>query len=77
MGGVPEMMQAGQSGMLVPLHDIVALRQAIQRLINDPELRQRMGQAGYQYAVTEGRFLLATMQQRTEQSYYRWLEQLR
>ena len=77
VGGVPEMMQAGQSGMLVPLHDIVALRQAIQRLINDPELRQRMGQAGYQYAVTEGRFLLETMQQRTEQSYYRWLEQLR
>lgn len=77
VGGVPEMMAAGKSGMLVPLHDIAALRNALQRLIDDPQLCKSMGQAGYDYAVTEGRFSLSTMQQRTEHSYYRWLEQLR
>ncbi len=75
VGGVPEMLLPGQSGMLVPLHDIVALRQALQRLIDQPELRKQMGLAGYDYAVTEQRFSLITMQKKTEACYRRWLEQ--
>ena len=72
---MPEMLLPGQSGMLVPLHDIVALRQALQRLIDQPELRKQMGLAGYDYAVTEQRFSLITMQKKTEACYRRWLEQ--
>lgn len=77
VGGVPEMMHVGHSGLLVPLHDIVALRKAIKRLIDNPELRAQMAEAGYDYAVVQGRFTLDTMQKRTERSYRRWLEQLR
>lgn len=77
VGGVPEMMSPNKSGMLVPLHDVVSLRKALQRLIDNPELRYQMGQAGYHYAITEGRFILKTMQERTEHSYRRWLEQLK
>lgn len=76
VGGVPEMMSPGKSGILVPLHDVVALRKALARLIDDPNLRHQMGQAGYEYAVVEQRFSLVTMQQRTEHSYRRWLKQV-
>ena len=75
VGGVPEMMNPGKSGLLVPLHDVVALRKALERLITNKALRHSMGQAGYEYAVAEGRFRLDTMQQRTEHSYRRWLNQ--
>src|SRR5690606_10128514 len=43
--GVPEMMQAGVSGFLVPLDDQAAFTDALRRLIDDPDLRRRMGQA--------------------------------
>lgn len=76
IGAVSEMMSAGKSGMLIPLHDVVALRKALQRLIENPDLRQQMGQAGYDYAVTAGSFSLNAQQQRTEHSYRRWLSQL-
>lgn len=75
VGGVPEMMQPGKSGLLVPLHDIVSLRNAINRLIQHPDLGKKMGQKGYQFAVTEGTFSLDVFQAKTEQSYRRWLEQ--
>lgn len=74
VGGVPEMMSPGESGILVPLHDISALNQALIQLIDAPHLCHQMGQVGHNYAVVEGRFTLKTMQQRTEYSYRRWLE---
>lgn len=77
VGAIPEMMAQGKSGMLVPLHDVVALRKALVRLIDDTELRQQMGQAGYNYVMDSDYFLLTTMQQQTEQAYRGWLEQLR
>ena len=36
----------GVSGPLVPVKDDAALADAIQKLIEEPELRSRMGQAG-------------------------------
>lgn len=75
VGGVPEMMRPGKSGLLVPLHDIVSLRNAINKLVQNPELCKQMGQAGYQYAVRDGTFSLVTLQAKTERSYRRWLEQ--
>lgn len=48
VGGIPEAVIDGQTGLLVPSEDAAALAQAIERLITDPELRQRMGAAGRQ-----------------------------
>jgi len=75
VGSIPEMIEVGKSGMLVPVHDIVALRKALQRLVHDPALRQSMAAAGYDYIVGSGRFTQATQQQLTESHYRQWLSQ--
>ena len=43
----------GVTGLLVPAKDPVALADAIQRLIEDPDLRHRMGKAGRELAEKE------------------------
>lgn len=45
VGGNPDMVVHGQTGLLVPAQNAVALAAAIQQLIDDPALRERMGQA--------------------------------
>jgi glycosyltransferase involved in cell wall biosynthesis len=45
-GGIPEAVEHGETGLLVPPADARALAGAILRLLKDPELRQRMGEAG-------------------------------
>jgi glycosyltransferase involved in cell wall biosynthesis len=42
-----------RSGILVPVRDSAALADALQRLIDDPALRQRMGQAGREKILQE------------------------
>ena len=44
--GVPEVITHGVNGLLVPPHDIEALRAAITRLIDSPGLRAQLGVAG-------------------------------
>lgn len=73
--GVPEMVKTGETGFLVPLHDVNALSQAILALIKDPQLRHTMGEKGFQYAIAQERFTLSALQEKTELSYRRWLEQ--
>jgi glycosyltransferase involved in cell wall biosynthesis len=46
VGGIVDMIVYGETGLLVPPGDVKALAAAMQRLIDDPELRQRLGQAG-------------------------------
>lgn len=48
VGGVSEAVQAEETGMLVPRRDIPAIREGLQKLLSDADLRQRMGQAGRQ-----------------------------
>jgi glycosyltransferase involved in cell wall biosynthesis len=43
--GVPELIDDGVNGLLVPAHDIDALRSALARLIDDAPLRERLGRA--------------------------------
>jgi glycosyltransferase involved in cell wall biosynthesis len=47
-GGVPEIVQDGGTGLLVPMGDPAAMADAIARLLADPDLRRRMGRAGRQ-----------------------------
>jgi glycosyltransferase involved in cell wall biosynthesis len=46
VGGIPELVVDGVTGLLVPPEDPVALADAIDRLLADDELRTRMGEAG-------------------------------
>jgi glycosyltransferase involved in cell wall biosynthesis len=46
VGGLPEAVDDGATGLLVPPHDEHALAEALVRLLTDRELRRRMGTAG-------------------------------
>lgn len=52
-GGVPEIIDDGVHGILVPPHDPPALAAAIERLADDPALRERLGKAGREKIVAE------------------------
>jgi len=45
VGGIPELIQDGERGLLVPPRDPPALAGAIQRLLNERGLAERLGQA--------------------------------
>ncbi len=47
VAGTNELVVEGVTGFLVPLNDQEAFTERIVRLINDPELRKRMGQEGF------------------------------
>ncbi len=51
VGGLPEVVQHGVTGLLVPANDVPALTAALQRLVNDPPLRRAMGAAGRRMVV--------------------------
>lgn len=45
VGGIPEIVQDGENGLLVPAGDPDALARALHRLLTDPDLRIRLGKA--------------------------------
>jgi glycosyltransferase involved in cell wall biosynthesis len=51
VGGLKTLVQDGRTGVLVPPGDAAALRAGIQRLLDDPGERSRMGEAGIQRAA--------------------------
>lgn len=53
VGGIPDMVRDGETGLLVPPNDPEALRSALKRLMDDPDLRSRLGKAGQEFARTE------------------------
>jgi glycosyltransferase involved in cell wall biosynthesis len=77
VGGVREMLQDGVSGMLVQLQDTMALTASLRKLIDDPDLRRRMGSAGLQFTRGDGRFSPQATAQCMESCYVRWLNELR
>jgi N,N'-diacetylbacillosaminyl-diphospho-undecaprenol alpha-1,3-N-acetylgalactosaminyltransferase len=48
--GCREVVEDGVNGFLVPIQNSDALAKAIRKLVNDPELRIKMGKAGYEKA---------------------------
>jgi len=73
--GVPEMMENGETGLLVPLHNEQALTEALRTLIDDPALRKKMGDAGRRRVLEEGRFTPQAMVNSIESCYLRWLSE--
>jgi glycosyltransferase involved in cell wall biosynthesis len=50
VAGVPEMITHGRDGLLVAPHEPAQLADAVERLLRDPGLRQRLGAAGRETA---------------------------
>ncbi len=50
VGGIPEVVEANETGLLVPFGDVDRLGKAIASLANDAELRERMGKKAEQRA---------------------------
>jgi glycosyltransferase involved in cell wall biosynthesis len=46
-GAIPDMVNDGITGFLVPRKDVTLLAEKIKLLITDPDLRIKMGEAGY------------------------------
>lgn len=46
VGGIPEAVEDGVTGLLIPPGDVAALTQAIRILLQDPARREQLGQAG-------------------------------
>lgn len=56
VGGIPELVVDGETGILIPPNDPDALANAMERMIRDPAMRRRMGEAGYHRVATEFSF---------------------
>ncbi len=54
IAGVPELVQDGVEGFVLPLHDPAAYAARLGCLLTDPTLRKRMGQAARQRAAAFG-----------------------
>jgi colanic acid/amylovoran biosynthesis glycosyltransferase len=52
IGGIPEMVLQNETGFLVQPGDPLALADAIEKIIGDPSVAQRLGQSGYERART-------------------------
>jgi glycosyltransferase involved in cell wall biosynthesis len=67
VGGVPEVVEEGQTGLLVEARDSDQISSAILRLARDRALRERMGRAGRDRA--DAHFSIQATVRRTEQIY--------
>lgn len=73
VGGNPEVIVDGESGLLVPPRDPQAMADAVLRLLRDPELARRMGAAASRRVEAE--FTLPRMVGRLERLYDELLAQ--
>jgi glycosyltransferase involved in cell wall biosynthesis len=53
IGGIPELVEDGSTGYLVPPSDSAALAAALERLAQDRSLRESMGRAGREKVLRE------------------------
>ena len=67
VGGTPEAVVDGETGLLVPARDVPALTVALERLVDDEQLRRRLGDAGR--SRVESQFSAGAMSQRILEIY--------
>jgi glycosyltransferase involved in cell wall biosynthesis len=72
VSGAPDIIQEGETGLLVPKADVAALVQAIQRLAGDPGFGRRLGESGRAYV--EEHLTIEKIIHRYEQTYCRAME---
>jgi glycosyltransferase involved in cell wall biosynthesis len=72
VGGVPEVVMDGETGLLVPPGDSVALQRAMSTVLDDRLLSRRLGQAGRQRV--ESKFALDIVTKEMVGVYQRTLE---
>lgn len=72
VGGIPEVVTDGVSGLLVPPADSTALADALVRLADSPSLRDRLGQAGF--VTVRDRYSIDAQVRRVEEVYDEELE---
>lgn len=53
VGGIPDMVHDRETGLLIPPNDPGALREALRELMDNAELRRKLGNAGREFASTE------------------------
>jgi glycosyltransferase involved in cell wall biosynthesis len=73
--GVPELIDSGVNGLLVPVRDVAALRGALTRLVDDAALRARFGLASR--IKTDNQFTLEGMASETVDFYLRGVNRKR
>ncbi|WMJ69946.1 glycosyltransferase family 4 protein [Stenotrophomonas sp. 24(2023)] len=76
VGGVPEMVVDGSNAILTALGDNDALAGALRLLIDDPQRRQLMGRAGWDWMRAAQRFTADGHAEATEHYYHQWLKEL-
>lgn len=67
VGGIPEIVEDDETGMLVPKNDRAALSEALYTLANDPDQQKRLSDALYAKVTTQ--FSLEEMVQKTQEEY--------
>ncbi len=67
VGGIPEMIEDGVTGLLVPPHDPPALAAAIVRLLNNHQLADTLGRAGHD--LVHDRFCVQLMVKAVQELY--------
>ncbi len=72
VGGLPESVENGNTGILVPPADVDSLKKAIKDLMDNPEKRKGMGEAGRKRV--EERFTLGSNVKKTEELYLKIIE---
>ena len=76
VGGVPEMVVEGSNAILTRLGDNEALTGALRLLVDDPQRRQLMGRAGWDWMRSAHAFSPAGHGETTEHYYHQWLKEL-
>lgn len=71
-GGTPEIVANGETGLLIPPRDAVALARALEKLAADDALGERMGIAGRRRV--EENFTIESHTRKTEAAYLRLIE---
>ena len=72
VGGTPEIVEDGVTGVLVPPEDASSLARAVERLLEDSDLSTRLAESGRRFVTRE--FSLERMARATENHYVNLLE---